>query len=191
VLQGVVQKDNFRDYYNKFSPPVCYWVKCIIPVILFALHSLHDLSPHAKQLELISFYTAFMFVRIQVSLSLVNYCLVHRNSQECFGKDLCRNGEINTKPGHHARLGNTWTWKLYASHPEPFPSKGMFDTRDFFRLQYCNFSKYVRIPNLCSSRFNYQMRQMSSIRAGFHRTMSWARHRRWNIAFRRGAHLFN
>lgn len=155
---------------EKFSPSVCYWVRCIIPVILFVLHSLHDLPPHSKQFELISFYIAFMFVRTQVSLSLVNYCPVRRNSQECFGKDSCGNGEINTTTHYLARLGNMWIWKLYASHPETFPSKGMFDTTDFFRLQYCNFSKYVRIPNLCSSRFNYQMRQMSSIRAGFHRT---------------------
>jgi len=106
VLQGVVQKDKFQDSYKKFSPSFCYFVRIIIPVILFALNSPHDLSPHAKKFELLSFYIFYVFVRIQVSLVFVNYGPVHGDSKECLGKDSGRNGEINTAPGIHARLEN-------------------------------------------------------------------------------------
>jgi hypothetical protein len=106
VLQEVFQKDKFRDSYKKFCPSFCYFVRIIIPVILFAVNSPHDLSPHAENLELLSFYIFNVFIRIQVSLVFVNYGPVHGDSKECLGKDSGKNGEMNTAPGIHARLEN-------------------------------------------------------------------------------------
>ena len=107
MLQGVVQKDKYREFYKKFSPSVFYFVRIVISVILFALNPPHDLSAHAKKFELLSFYISYTFLKIYVSLSFVNYGLFHRNSKECLGKDSGRSEEMTKAPGLHARLGNT------------------------------------------------------------------------------------
>ena len=103
-----------------------------------------------KKFELLSFCISYVFVRIQVSLSFVNYGLVHRNSKECLGEDSGRNGEMNIAPGLLARLGNMQTGKLYTGHPEFFSIQGdvqhkicLPPTKLSFWLNMCTFLSYA------------------------------------------------